>query len=416
MKKKLPLLLVLSLLCSYALLTFQKPEFTQQVPPTDVDRSTFVDFSKRICLLIGIGLFTTLVFGSTENQNGTGRFSSRAWMIGSFSVLGITTISVLIFNPIGAFTWNINRVANRDSRLGKPYLYNQLNSVPDIIFLGTSISYRIPAQEYAQRFSLTGFNFSVLGGTTVDYSTLTNFIVSKSTPDEKPTVIVTEVLSPGLLPSHNGTEYYKRYPIEYVEYMPLKFAFETLSTHLDGIFTFSSFSKIIYVEYFIRNKQWTEISTSRPDGTGITVSPKKDESTYKKAVAKVGKELDRLLRCDEVDADGKDAISKMVDLSKKQNISIIFYRSPINNDFYAITKKKPKIYKPCEEKFNRFMEQIQIENPNVFYVDLSHYAPISSGGMALYIDSHHPNSIGSNRVLEVLTPTIQKAIGYARSR
>ncbi|MGC1377651.1 MAG: hypothetical protein WA821_15560, partial [Anaerolineales bacterium] len=68
------------------------------------------------------------------------------------------------------------------------------------------------------------------------------------------------------------------------------------------------------------------------------------------------------------------------------------------------------------EKFNRFMEQIQTENPNVFYVDLSHYAPISSGGKALYLDSHHLNSVGTDRLLDVLTPTIQKAIEYARSR
>ncbi len=417
MKKNLLLLLVLSLLCVYAFLEFQKPEFSQAVPPTDVDRSKFIDFSKEICLFMGVGLFAILVFSPTRDQNEIKQCSSRVWLTGIFSILGVTTASVLIFNPIGAFTWNINRVANKDIRLLKPQLYNQQNSVPDIIFLGTSISYRIPAQKYAQRFSLTGFNFSVLGGTTVDYYTLTNFIVSKSTPDEKPTVIVTEVLSPSLLPSHIGSKYYERYPIEYTVYMPPKFAFETISAYLDKIFTFSSFSQIIYVEYFIYNKQWAKSSTLRPDGVGITVFPIKDAATYKKNVTRGGtKQLDNLLRCDELDTQGQDLILKMVALTKEQHISIVFYRSPINDDFYKIMKKKPKIYKSCEKKFNQFMEQIQIENPNVFYIDLSHYPSISSGGQALYTDSHHLNFVGSERVLEALTPTIQDAINYPQSR
>jgi len=416
MKKNLPLLLVLFLLCAYAFLTFQKPEFTPNGPPTDLDLSVFIEFSQRIFLFIGVGLFTIVVLSQTENQNEVKQFSSRVWIMGIFSILGITTVSVLIFNPIGAFTWNIDRVAHRDTRLVKPQMYNQLNPAPDIVFLGTSISYRILAQKYAQRFSLDGFNFSVLGGTAVDYSTLTNFIVSESTPDKKPAMLVTEVLSPGLLPTHAGVKYYKRYPIEYAVYMPLNFAFETVSTHLDEIFTFPAFSRIIYVEYFIQNKRWNELTNLRPDGAGKTVPPIAKESTYKRAVAVGGQDLNTLLQCANLDAQGQDLIAKMVASGRQQHISMVFYRSPINDDFYAIMKKKPKTYEPCEEKFNRFMEQIQRENPNVFYVDLSHYAPISSGGKALYLDSHHLNSVGTDRLLDVLTPTIQKAIEYARSR
>jgi hypothetical protein len=365
---------------------------------------------------MGTSLFVILAFSLTEDRNEVKQFSSRVWIIGVFSILGITTVSVLILNPVGAFTWNINRVAYSDARLLKPYLYNQLNSTPDIIFLGTSISNSIPAQKYAQRFSLTGFNFSTVGGTVVDYATLTNLILSKSTPDKNPAVLVTEVLSPGLSPSHVGIKYYEQYPVEFTEYMPINFAFETILTHLDEIFTFSTFSQIIYIEYFIRHKQWNEITDFRPDGAWITMPPIKKESVYKRNVAVGGQDLNKLLQCANLDAEGQNLIVKMVALSRQQHTSVVFYRSPINDDFYTITKKKPKTYEPCEKKFNQFMEQIQRENPNVFFVDLSHYVPISSGGQALYLDSHHLNSVGSDRLLEVLTPTIQKAVEYARSR
>jgi len=414
MKKSFPLLLVLSLLCLYILLTIQLPQFTQKGPPTDLDRSNFIDFTKEIWLIVAIILLTTLSLSRKGSQNEANQVSWKVWLSGMITILGITTLSVLIFNPSGAFTWSINHVANRDTRLVKPYLYDQLNPAPDIVFLGTSISYRIRAQEYAQKLSLTGFNFSMLGGTSVDYSTITNLILSKSALNEKPDVLVVEILSPSLGPSHAGVTYYEKYPLEYTKYMPFKFAVETISAQLDKIFTFSSFSQFIYVEYFTWKKQWNEKVNLSPDGTASPVNRIQKKAAYKKAVAKVGKSLDELLQCTHLDTDGQDAILKMVALSKEQHISIVFYRSPINNDFYRIKNKKATIYKPCEESFNQFMKQIEAENPNVFYSDLSHYAPISSGGKALYIDSHHLNSIGSDNLLKVLTPTIQSAIQYVQ--
>ncbi len=416
MKKNLLLLLVLSLLCVYAFLEFQKPEFSQAVPPTKVDHSKFFDFSKEICLFMGISLFTILVLSPAEKKNEETRLSWRGWLGGIVSILGTVTVLVLIFNPIGTFTWNINHVTQRDSRLEKIYLYNQLKAVPDMIFLGTSISRRIPAQEYADKFSLTGFNFAVKGGTIVDYITLFNLILSESTLEDKPTVIITEVLSPGLVPTHRGIAYYTQYPVEYLKYMPVEFAYETASTHFDRAFSFSSFSDMLFADYFIWNKQWDEISTLSADGTGTPSLPLKNKTVYKKAVAQFGGTLDKLLQCNELEPQGIESISRMATLSKERHISIVFYRSPINDDFYTIMKKKPRRYKPCEEKFNQFMKQIQSENPNVFYVDLSHYPSISSGGQALYMDSHHLNFVGSERVFEALTPTIQDAIEYARTR
>jgi hypothetical protein len=177
----------------------------------------------------------------------------------------------------------------------------------------------------------------------------------------------------------------------------------------------ASASQAFYVEYFTLNKQWKKISVA-PDGSGIAVPRTEEEAIYKSQVMKAGQDLDKLLQCDDLNMDGQDAIRKLAALSKEQHISIVFYRSTVNNDFYRFTKKKPAAYWQCERKFNLFMEQIQIEAPNIFYVDLSHYAPISSGGQDLFIDSHHLNSIGAKRVLEVLTPTIQEAIEYARSK
>ncbi|MGC1379217.1 MAG: hypothetical protein WA821_23505, partial [Anaerolineales bacterium] len=262
MKKNLPLLLVLFLLCAFALLTFHIPELPQKAHLSAIaDYIPFTDFSQKIGLLIGAGLFTILVLSSplwgAENRNEIKQFSSRVWIIGVLSILGITTVSVVALNPTGAFTWNIDRVSYLNTRLLKPYYYiNRLNSTPDIIFLGTSVSFLIPANEYAQKLSLTGFNFSTTGGTVVDYATLTNLVLSRSTPDKKPAVFVVELLSPSLSPSHIDVKYYQQYPIEYAApYMPFGFAVETISAHLDKVFMLSTFSQVIYVEAFMLNKR-----------------------------------------------------------------------------------------------------------------------------------------------------------------
>jgi hypothetical protein len=415
MKKNLPLLIILSLLCVYVLLTFQKPEFTLKGPPSDLDWAKFFSFAKDSWLFASVVLFTFLVFSPTGNRNEVKQPPPSVWLSGVFTLLGIIILPGVIFNPSGAFTWNIDNVVNKDTRLIKPYLYDRLNSAPDIVFMGTSISHRIRAQDYARRLALTGFNFSTLGGTTVDYFTITGFIMSKPIADKKPAVLVTEILSPSLGPSHAGVEFYKRYPLEYIKYMAPKFAFKTISTHLERILTYASLSQIMYVGFFTWRGQWIGVSNEPSDGTGIRIPPIGNEANYRKSMIKSSKSLDKLLQCSDLNTDGQNAILKIVALSKGQHTSVVFYRSPINNDFYTLKSNKRKQYNFCEEKFNQFMQQIQKENPNVFYTDLSHYAPIASGGKDLYLDSHHLNSVGSEHLLKVLTPLIKSAVEYART-
>jgi len=416
MKKNILHLLVLALLTAYGIWIFRQPGLFNFVQPSQATASRFTNLSKEVLLFVGAALFAILMLGSRQNKAGFEQFSARTWLYGIGCILGITTISVLIFNPIGAFySWNIDNVVQRNPRLVKSYLYNRLKSVPDIVFLGTSVSYRIPAQKYARGFSLSGFNYSVSGGSSIDYFTITNLILSRSTPDQRPAVLVTEILSPSLAPSYNGIEYYTQFPFEAARYMPANFAYQDISRHLEQLFTFSSFPQIMYVEYFTLTKQWVKVPTANTDGAGRVVNPIQQDAAYRRGVTYIGKDLNLLLRCKGLDPQGQDLILQMATMSQKQHVSLVFYRSPINDDFYAILGKDPKLYQPCENRFNQFMERLQAENPYVFFVDLSHYQPISSGGKALYLDSHHLNSAGSNLVLQVLKPTIQKAIDYARS-
>jgi len=395
---------------------FQCPELSHPQLLSKETLAEFTDFMRTVFLFVGLLLLANLGLGSRKNQGEARRYSFRVWIFGILSILGVTTISLIIFNPVGVFTWNLNNDQGKDTRLVKSYLYNQLNSTPDIIFLGSSVSFLIPAQKYAQEFSLSGFNFSVQGGTIVDYFTLSNLSMSRSTNINKPRVIVIEILSPHLTPTFNRIPYYKNYPVEYVQYMPLNFAFKTLSTHLGSFFAASSISEVIFVKS--RNLQFSNSHYSSSDGSRERqdpLDPVKDAS-YKKRLAGTWKALDKQLWCKEPDPGGKDLLREIVALSQQRHISLVFYRPPINKDFYVVLKKDPAHYQRCANKFGQLMKQIQKKNSNVFYVDLSSYTPLSTGGKTLFIDSHHLNSVGTDHLLEALRPTIQAAIAHARSQ
>jgi len=419
MKKYIPIFFALCVICIYTALALWQPATGLQGPPSPKELAHFVSFSNEIYQLIGAGLFAILMLGPFASRATSRPASATTWSRGLLCILGVTVISVLLFNPIGIGRWKMDRVADKDARLQKPYLYNRQSSTPDIVFLGTSVSYRIPAQKFAKKLSLTGFNFAVLAGTSVDYYTITNFVLSRATPGKKPVVLVTEVLSPSLNPVFGGGDYYKRYPIEDAIYMPSKFAWSMLSNHIEMLMSYSSFAEIFYVQYHIWDNNWKPRAAhnlASKDGSGAIVPPLTLETAYKNAVINIGPSLEYLLNCRQMDPDGQNLILKMVAMARKQNVSLVFYRSPINDDFYKFLNTPSSDYETCRYRFNHFMKQIQEENPNVFYVDLSNYSPISSGGMNYYLDSHHLNSIGTELTLEILKPTILKAIAYARSR
>jgi hypothetical protein len=407
MKKNIIRLLVLLLLCAYVLMAYPDQGFTSLANFFD-----FIAFAEKVVLLIGMSLLIILTMGPAS-QSEMSRSTARVWLSGVLAVLSTTTITIIISNPFGAFPWNTdNHAGAMNSRVDKIPLYKQLTSMPDVVFMGTSVSFPLPAQEYARRFSLSGFNFSLDGATPVDYFTLMNLILSEAPADDRPKIIITEILAPNLASEHGGTKFYNALPLEGVAYVPFPFSLRILSSHAMEVFDLASFSSAIFVEYFA----WQgERPTVYFGADGTTLHPGEGPKTdYDRArFVRTSSLLHEFLFCTELDHQGKDLISRMAALSKKHGLKLIFYRPPINDDFYKLTDDDPatykrKSYRRCANKLDQFMQEIQSEYPNVLYVDLSHYPPISSGGRALYLDADHFTAQGMDRLLEVLTPIIKE--------
>jgi hypothetical protein len=407
MKKNIHMLLVLLLLCAYVLIAYPDQGFASLA-----DFFDFNAFAEKVVTLIGMSLLIILTMGP-PGQGETNRSTAKVWLSGGFAVLGITTITIMIANPLGAFPWNTdNHAGAMNARVDKIPLYKQLTSMPDVVFLGTSVSFPLPAQEYAQRFSLSGFNFSLDGATPVDYITIMNLILSDATTDNRPKIIITEILAPNLASEHGGTKFYNALPLEGVAYAPFPFSLRIVSSHFIEVFDLASFSSAIFVKYFAWQGERPTIYFG-VDGTSLYPSEGPKTGYDQARFVRTSSLLHEFLFCTELDNQGKDLISRMAALSKKHGLKLIFYRPPINDDFYKLTDDNPatykrKSYKRCANKLEQFMQAIQSEYPNVLYVDLSHYPPISSGGRALYLDADHFTAQGMDRLLEVLTPIIKE--------
>lgn len=415
MKKNISILLVLLLFGVYVLKMYPVRGFR-----SPADYYDFVAFAEKVVLFIGMSMLVTLAMrsaGRDENQ----RRTQNVWLSGFVAVLGTTTIIILVSNPVGAFPWNTsNHAGSMNPRVDKIPLYKELPSAPDVVFMGTSVSFRIPAQEYAQQFSLTGFNFSVNGATPVDYLTLMNLILSKASPEGKPKVIVIEVLAPNLASEHAGLKFYNAYSLQGAAYAPLPFSLRIVSSHFNKLFDLTSFSSAIFVEYFAWNGKPPTIAFGA-DGTTLDPAEGSEIGYDRERFVRASTLLHEFLFCTELDNQGKDLIWKMAALSQKHGMKLIFYRPPINNDFYKLsgvesTTFKRKTYRRCANKFDQFMQEVQTEFPDIFYVNLSNYRPIASGGRKLYMDPDHFTAEGMDRLLEVLTPILKEHLDETNLR
>src|SRR6185503_13090629 len=136
MKKNIITLPVLLLLCAYILMAYPDRGFTSLA-----DFFDFIAFAEKVVLLIGMSLLIILTMGPAS-QSEMSRSTTRVWLSGVLAVLSTTTITIIISNPLGAFPWNTdNHAGAMNSRVDKIPLYKQLTSIPDVVFMGTSVSF-----------------------------------------------------------------------------------------------------------------------------------------------------------------------------------------------------------------------------------------------------------------------------------
>jgi hypothetical protein len=374
------------------------------------DYQFFSDVSKTIVLWIGLLLFASsfLFFKKTDKK--TLGPSSFHWLGSFVLVIGLVIGPILAVNPDGRFPWN-----ERDTYVTiaahsiKPNLYAKLKNTPDVLMFGSSVSFTTPADYFPKKWNVSAFNMALNGGGPIDFVDTMNYVIQKS-PDEKmPSTVLVEILSPSLRISNPNQT-----PVKLIPYMS-SFAKRLLAVgaSADSLVRISSFADTIFTMLFIDTERWQIWVKFTADGTGVrNVVP---TQAYKNAVKKDVRFMKGILSCRILDAEGKEYIEKLVSLSKKYKFGLVFYRTPVNADFYTLSKTNPERYAKCQDMLDTYMQTLTQENPNVFYRNLSTYEKISAMTENGFTDGHHLKREAATLILDALDNEITSALQWAKT-
>jgi hypothetical protein len=233
---------------------------------------------------------------------------------------------------------------------------------------------------------------------------------AQHSPDGKmPAMVMAEIVSPSL-----GMSNPTQTPLRVIPAMAFDQGYAAISESVDLLIRTGSVSDAIFTLLFVDHNRWQIWVTFGADGSGIRSTEQVAEKEYLNAVKNNIGLLKSLITCDGLDATGKEYIENLVKLSNQYHFSLVFYRAPINADFFSLSDTKPGKYAVCKKAFDQYIKNITKQNSNVFFKDLSEYSRIASQGNQLYLDTHHLNKTGNTLVLEALSDEIHAALEWSK--
>jgi len=358
--------------------------------------------SENLLLWFGLLLTSVIVLLSPKAGAETPETKSQpslAWLI-SFALPFVLLVSLVVYvNPHGRYPWRFYPFTTTAAHYQKIELYDQLSQPPQVIVLGSSHTYTISAAYITQSLGKETFNMAVGSAGPMDELILSRYLIKNST--ELPRLFIVELVATDL-----GTSAWQNYmPLNLLPYISLNNAYPIIkSTFLDTL----SLHSLIDSLFLLTNRNAKEYITFLPDGTGVRSD--RSESFYENNVKKQIPAVLSQNSCAELDAEGQKAIAGLVELAEQNKIGIVFYRSPINAEFFDQANLGKPLYQKCQRVFQEYMQGLVDTHPNVFYMDLQYYEPVSSLREAGYIDAQHLHPGASNLVIDALHPELEKAL------
>lgn|GEM_PF-1971336 len=361
---------------------------------------------KSAALLLALMLFSLAAFSFSPRSAAP---QKRFWLTGFLGVLALCAAAILWVNPHGRFAWNKHaEYIEIETRARKVDLYKTMPRAPQAVFFGSSVSFLLPADEFESMYGAQAFNFAVNGASAADALALLHTLERIRADGDMPRLVTIEFLNPSLRETS-----LTQTPLPYLRDIDspadqARVLWETEKT----FFKINSVWDAYFTATIVDGGRWRLPLTLTSNGTLDEVEPISTEKAYLKSVEKNIALLNNLLTCESLDAQGQLAMQKIVALSLRRGFTLVLYRAPINADFYWLSGYAPKKYAACAAQFNEYMQNLAAKNANVFFVDLSAYAPIAEGGMAYYRDTHHLTRAGSAALLRALAPQIEAALMF----
>lgn len=385
---------------------------------SDIETHVVSQFSSAVISLIhnlaSIGLFL-LVFwhffepAKSEPSRSLSAPTLTGWR-SFFFIIGICVLTVIVVNPRGLYGFRVFPQLANALKQEKIQYYNSLDSVPDIIILGSSRSLTISPSYIRKNLELSAFNFGFSGISPYEFSLQGDLIYSDQ-KSEFPSVLLFEI-SPSNLEDINK-ENSAEMPIEFLPYMTTNKAAKFLLDRYLLLFNIHQFSESVYVWQYVSEdhvpQNYWEV---QPDGYARFYQP----DTLAQALTRQMKARENNEPCEHFSKDGYKLIEKFVSLATQKNSSIIFYFSPIHPTFKLEYLDKTSRYEWCKKIFLDLMQKATNENTSIYFLDLSNpetaHLTIDDSG---FYDGFHITPANAEKIIDYLAPTIQQAYHTAQT-
>jgi hypothetical protein len=283
------------------------------------------------------------------------------------------------------------------ARYMKLVLYETLEYQPDIIILGSSRAYTMSPAYIEELTGAKGFNMSIQGGSFLDTFVYARYIIEHQ-KESLPRLLLVEFQ----LQTINQEYLVDDTPLALWQYIPDNKYFKP-----DLIFCDTTFDPLLN-ENFRDDLVWI----FEPDGTAYH-----RPLTARQYNLALNRQIDNLktgAMCEALAPTSLEYIEKLVALAEENNISLVFYRPPFNKLLSDTFKDDPD-YATCGELTNAYMQTLDEQHENVFYMDLSGQEQIS-GNADGYYDGTHFKPDSSRALVDLLLPAIQAGLEWAAGK
>jgi hypothetical protein len=355
-----------------------------------------------LCCLLILGMIILWpARAETESKNDNGAL--KYWFL-SFFLFFVSMLSVTVFiNPHGRFPWNPYPFTTTAAPFQKAAIYEKTEYNPRLIVFGSSRAYTISAEYLTTMTGEPAFNMAVGAAGPVDELVLARYIVENSR--EVPRLFLVEMAATDL----DTIVWQTTMPLNLLPYLPGNGVAPVLDSIFIDTLSLRSLTDSFYLLSYRDAREYISFLT---DGTGIRMGDR--GRNYQENVNKQIPPVYEENTCTNLDQGGMEAIENLVILSEKNKIGLIFYRSPLNVEFFKHVNLENVQYKQCQLLLDQFMISITDSHPNVFYVDLMRYEPVSLLREKGYIDVQHLLPDASNMVIDALLPAIEDGLTWVR--
>lgn len=329
-----------------------------------------------------------------------------AWKTALAAVLLMVASCFLLANPYGTLPW-MQRSAyiGLKFRTTKLDLYKAQETTPEILIFGSSRAFSLDPQKIEGILGKKAFNFSVEGGSPVDFLAFYNYQQSQKDSMD-PLLILVELVSPMI----GVNVWEQRLPTQLALYLPTKLAIPFGGKFIATSLNSKTLTDSTYISLYRINEQTTWQIFN--DGRLEPEIP--DREAYFQSISNNSRAvIIKNSQCNSLDSYGVTAIRELVKNTKRTHTAVVFYRSPLSIDFYNSVDTNTDLFIKCQTLFDEFMDSLQKNNPHVYFTDLSRYNSISDQGLNVFIDYQHLAPNGADMVIQALAPQLKEALQWA---